>query len=376
MNEERLFIVVALADPSVDTTDLQRLRAFLHSKVARWVLWGWDCAHICQLGHGKSRGPLLGKILVFATYFWWSIRIFFRALLNREPAFYYCVMLEGALPIAAAGLFRNIPFVFANMDNAPLIRNWNPAVKKCVEAMEDFVAARAAAHVLPAPERWQRPDANVHFIQNTPCRDTFRVAEQIARQRGFNRDGALTVYALGWLSSVRGLDVLMNAVGKCKQDIRVILAGRLACPEAEALAHSEFCEYLGLLKPEEALAQYSRAHLVFSYYDPSYVIDRLASSGKWAECVLSGVPFVVNTEVATANKFRLAGACFSTPYHDVDGLSALLDRVAADRIELERAAENLESFGVGFWDDNIASVLKGCGLDLCTSELALSGRQL
>jgi hypothetical protein len=140
------------------------------------------------------------------------------------------------------------------------------------------------------------------------------------------------------------------------------------------LANSEFCEYLGLLKSEEALAHYSRAHLVFSYYDPSYAIDRLASSGKWAECVLSGVPFIVNTEVETANRFRLEGACFSTPYHDVDGLSALLDRVAADRTELKRVMGKLASFRVGFWDDNMASVLTSCGLDLCASESTSLGR--
>jgi len=364
MNKKQILIVVGLADPSVDTSDVQRLRTLMQSRNAQWEIWGWDCAHFCDIGHGKSRGPLLGKLIVFAAYFWWSIRIFFRTLLNHKPCLYYCLMLEGALPVAAAGLLRNIPFVFANMDNAPLIRNWNPAIKKCVEGLESFVAGRAAAHVLPAPERWSRNDANVHFVQNTPCRHTFQIAEQIAVQRGFNRDGALTVYANGWLGSVRGLDVLMDAVRGCKQKIRVVLAGKLASPQAEALANSEFCEYLGLLKSEEALAHYSRAHLVFSYYDPSYTIDRLASSGKWAECVLSGVPFIVNTEVETAKKFRLKEACFSTLYHDADGLSALLDRLAADRAELERVKGNLAGFRIGFWDDNMASVLTGCGLNL------------
>ena len=368
MNKKQILIVVGLVEPSVDTSDIQRLRNLMQSRGGRWVLWGWDCAHFCNIGHGKSRGPLLSKIVIFTAYFWWSIRTFFRALFNREQALYYGLMLEGALPVAAAGLFRNIPFVFANMDNAPLMRNWSPAIKTFVESLESFVAGRAAAHVLPAPERWQRQDANVHYVQNTPCRHTFHVAEQIAVQRGFNRDGALTIYANGWLGSVRGLDVLMNAARGCKQEIRVILAGKLASPQAEALANSEFCEYLGLLKHEEALAYYSRAHLVFSYYDPCYAIDRLASSGKWAECVLSGVPFIVNTEVETANNFRREGACFSTRYHDVGGLSALLDRLAADRTELERVTGKLASFHVGFWDDNMAVVLKGCGLDLCAGE--------
>ena len=370
MDKKQILIVVGLAEPSAATSDIERLRTLMQSRDAQWVQWGWDCGRFCSIGQGKSRGPLFGKIAVFAAYAWWSIRIFLRALFNNQPALYYCLMLEGALPIVAAGLFRNVPFVFANMDNAPLIRNWNPAIKKCVESLESFVADRAAAHVLPARERWQRQGGNVHYVENTPCRRTFRIAEKIAVERGFNRDGALTVYANGWLGSVRGLDVLMNAVRGSKQEIRVILAGKLASPQAEALAESEFCEYLGLLRPEEALANYSRAHLVFSYYDPSYAIDRLASSGKWAECILSGVPFIVNSEVETANKFRLERACLSTLYHDVDGLRALLDRVAADRAELQRVTANLASFRVDFWDDNMASVLTGCGLQLRAGELA------
>jgi hypothetical protein len=45
-------------------------------------------------------------------------------------------------------------------------------------------------------------------------------------------------------------------------------------------------------------------------------------------------------------------------------LSALLDRLAADRAELERVKGNLAGFRIGFWDDNMASVLTRCGLNL------------
>jgi hypothetical protein len=136
------------------------------------------------------------------------------------------------------------------------------------------------------------------------------------------------------------------------------------CPEAEALASLDCCEYMGVLQHEEAVAVYAKAHLVFTYYDPVIEIDRLASSGKWSECVLLGVPFVVNAEIETVGKYRDAGACFSTRYADAEALSTLLDRLAGDRREWESARTKVSQFTVEFWDDKMLPVLRDAGCDL------------
>jgi hypothetical protein len=365
MTRSASVVIVSLAgqDKPELTSDLRRLLPLLRSLGVPYELWGWDAGRFCPLGEGRSRGALAGKIVVLCAYSWWFVRVFFRALRNANRPLYFCVMFEGVLPITLAGLFRALPVVFANMDNAPLNRQWSAPARWTIEHLERFVARRSIFHVVPAPSRWAHPDTNVRIVENAPTRATYFDGVRIAKERGYRRDATLTVYANGWLSDLRGFAVLSEAIRCAKHPIRLLLAGRLACPAARALAESDYCEYLGVLPHDEAIAVYSRAHLVFTYYDPIYEIDRLASSGKWSECVLTKVPFAVNVEVETARKYREADACFSAKYGDAEGLGAIFDRLSEAPAEWERIRANLSRFTVDLWDAKMIGVLRDAGLE-------------
>ena len=361
-------VVVALAEAVNETSDLRRLYPLLWSHGVPTELWGWGSSIFGRVGYGGSRRSLAGRLGMLAAYSCWFLSIVLRALRNRTNVLYYCVMFEAALPIAIAGLLKKTFFVFANMDNAPLRCPWKGSVRRLVECLERFVARKALIHKLPTALRWESGDVNVRFVENAPTRGVHESALRIAKERGYQRDATLTVYANGWLSDLRGLATLVKAIGLCKRPIRVILAGRLVCPEAESLAGLECCEYLGVLPHEEALAVYAKAHLVFTYYDPALAIDRLASSGKWSECVLFKVPFVVNSEVETVGMYREAGACFSTAYGDAEGLSALLDGLSPEGAEWQRARAELSKVKAEYWDEGVISLLREAGLELLGRE--------
>jgi hypothetical protein len=160
------------------------------------------------------------------------------------------------------------------------------------------------------------------------------------------------------------MHTVVRAVRRCCVPVRVLVAGSLACAAARELADLQCAEYLGRLSYEEALALYAKAHLVYTYYDPAFEIDRLAASGKWADCSLMRVPFVVNSEVETARMYRDAGACYSTAYEDAEGLSALMEKVSSDWAEWEAVRSRLSEFNVEFWDEGIAGAFRAAGLEV------------
>ncbi|MEQ1935964.1 MAG: hypothetical protein ABL962_19080, partial [Fimbriimonadaceae bacterium] len=69
-------------------------------------------------------------------------------------------------------------------------------------------------------------------------------------------------------------------------------------------------------------------------------------------------PFIVNSEVETAQEFRDAGACFSVDYNDVEGLAALIVRLAENPGELQEVKSRLAKFAAPAWDDGMNKIIE------------------
>jgi glycosyltransferase involved in cell wall biosynthesis len=170
----------------------------------------------------------------------------------------------------------------------------------------------------------------------------------------------MSIYINGWLSATRGIRTLLEAVSLIKQaglPIKVIVAGRVACDDAERLVRLKCVENLGMLTNEEALAIYYRSHVAYTYYDPSVSINRLAESQKWTDCWATGTPFICNAEVETVSPYVRASACFTAPYLDSLALAKLVQELIREPVRLETARVGLSSMAFKYWDDEMRKVI-------------------
>ncbi len=363
MNGPNLVVVAATNDMAHAVT-LDKLAALLAIGRKTFQFWGFahwrdhSVDHNVQLCAFVPKSKSVKGALRYWKFLRWLAKVFFGAARNREDAVYICYLLPAALPVAVASVFRPIRFVYANMDNFALSYKWGRATSKLFAHIECNVARRASIHLLPDRNRWNREDSNVRIIPNLPTRSGHMSALEIIDKRQYRRDAIFTVYVNGWLQKSRGLDTLIAALKNVSVPLRIILAGRIECTEAEELAAAEYCEYLGALSEAQALANYERAHVVLTYYDPGIAINRLAASSKWADCLLFRIPFVVNSEVETATIFRENGACFSLPYHDSGALARLFERLSSDPSQWETIRQNMSRLPISYWDTQIFQLLR------------------
>lgn len=292
-------------------------------------------------------------------YIVWMWKVFMCARRQPRGTHFFSVGFDSGFPIALLAN-RSRSFVFDNIDNVSMSYRWPWGVKHVFRFLEKWVARRASVHVIPSANRWEGADANMEVVTNTPSLTVIREARSLAEARGYVRDREFTIYLNGWLSATRGIATLIGALKLMKErqlPVKVLVAGRPASNDAEALLALDNVENLGMLSNVEALATYFRTTVAFIYYDPALEINRLAESQKWTDCWATGTAFVSNHEVETLRRFEEADACFALPYHDHEGLANLIGELAADAGRVRTSQENLARMNFRYWDEHMRLVL-------------------
>lgn len=293
-------------------------------------------------------------------YMVWMLTVFMQVLRQRGKVGFIAVGFDSAFPLSWIP-FRFRPFMFDNVDNIAMSYRMPEFLKVFFTSLERWVAFRALIHSNPSRDRWTHGGSNLRVIVNTPARVAVEEARRIATERGYSRDnGAFTLYVNGWLSPTRGLDTLMRALELVRArniSVNIILAGRPACPAAEALLKWPNVQNMGMLTNEEALALYYKCHLAYVYYDPSIEINRLAESQKWTDCWATATPFVSNQEILTLDRFTKADACYTLAYDDEKGLAELIERLNANPASCREMGERLGAMDFKFWDDEMRKIV-------------------
>jgi hypothetical protein len=345
---------------------MNKLTALFGEIGARVEFWYWNrdgrpfsnpAVHI----HGQeifSGGGYANKGLII-YYLVFILKVFWLALRFGQGRHFYCLGFATALPVAVAARLSRIRYLYDNNDNISKSHAWPGLLRSVLEFCERFIAAGATLHVVPSMSRWHASDQNLRVIPNVPTTGAVRAAKELIAARGLERGQTLTVYINGLLTGERGLEPLFRTFAEWDGTVpvKVLMAGRILSESARQLSELPFVEYLGVLSNEEALAHYAQAHLTVTFYDPAIEINRLAEPNKWGDCVVMGVPFLVNAEVETARSYLERGACLTVPYHDVSALRALLYRLVKDRSELEQVEVALRGLGWKPWEEYMQAVL-------------------
>lgn len=291
-----------------------------------------------------SGGGENGSKLVRAMYPVWMLAVFLTVIrLGREVRL-YCLGWETAFPALLAAYFTGAKIIFDDADRFSLILKLPWPVHRIVQALERWTSRRVALHLVPSFSRYSWVGRNMAVLRNAPSISNYEAAADM------KRDGAATdllLYVNGWIGETRGAPIflaLMNEMLARNANVRMVIAGRADSPAGQKLIEHPLVTYHGVISHREALGLYRTVDLVLTYFDPAVPINRLAESNKWGDCVFFRVPFVANSEIATATEFVAAGAAFQVPYHDVNGLVDLILGLVFDKGELKRHAANLEQF--------------------------------
>lgn len=255
-------------------------------------------------------------------YLLWFFKVFITALGFKKNDKVWALGFESAFPAVMASKIKGFQVIYDDADRFSSLFNFPNIIHKLLVKLEIYTSFNCIKHIIPGTERYEFSSPNFFILKNTPTSEDIKKAKKfvldadvVSKLKKFNR----VVYVNGWLGDGRGLKIIYE-IAKKIPELGVLMAGRVDSKYAEKMIAFDNVVYLGEKPQYEALAYYQLCDFVFTYYDPSIPINRMAEANKWGDALQFSVPVIVNSEVITANYLREANGAISVPYHDIDGL--------------------------------------------------------
>lgn len=261
------------------------------------LFWGWDRDKSSPINEYVSRTTYLlsgggfgGKKLLL-YYPIWMIILFFKVLLTKnQHAIIVVVNFDAALPVYIASLFRRIPYIYEVHDEFAISYHLPSAIKKVIRILDHAIMRKSDFVIHVDSNRVNYSECRSIVLENSPA-DTIQQVE---------RDYAEVenIFAvIGNISTGRGI----NSIRKFAYEnptIRILLVGKFYDPALKTsllnLPNIEYQEYM----PQDKLFSLLRTcSAIFSLYDPSLEVNRLAASNKVYDAMMLGIPVITNPEV-------------------------------------------------------------------------------
>jgi glycosyltransferase involved in cell wall biosynthesis len=223
---------------------------------------------------------------------------------------------------------------------------------RMIASIDDLLIERAEHVVVPDEcrilERYGRLRTEISVIRNTSPAPTDKYKPPIS-------GNTLRVMVSGYLGRFRGIEKLMDAVGGVDW-VTIVAAGHSRdvdiVSELRGLPNTE---WHGRLPQEDAARLTSTCDVVFTFYDPSVPINRLAASNKWGDALAVGLPIVVNSEVVKSAWLEREGVACRVAFQDSRQLRAVLLKLHQERDRRRQMGSNaLTLYESSYsWDDTV-----------------------
>ena len=302
-------------------------------------------------GYGGSK--------VKKMYFLWMLRLFLKSFSIKKNETVWALGFESAFPMLLASKIKGFKLYFDDADRFSMLFNFPKPVKMLMQLFEKITSRCVYMHVIPVQERYDFASKKFYILQNTPSESEINKAKEITKTKDWIK-ASVVININGWLGSGRGMKTALALRNLLEgKDVAFILVGKLDCPEAKELAQKENVQYLGEVSNADALSSYLVSDFVFTYYDPSSVINTLAASNKWGDAIKTGIGVIVNNEVVTANYLYKAGASVSYPYDNVNDLSNTISEYIFDPLKIKKIKENSKNISneFGYFEDQLEKLL-------------------
>lgn len=239
---------------------------------------------ITTILHGGGNAT---KILPF-MYILYMIKQFFYLLMRKgiKDEIVYAINFESAFSVWLASKIRHFKYIYDIWDELAISHNFSPTVKGFIRHVDRKIRKDSVFYIHVDENRISEIDGdNYIIIYNSPV-DLYKKETQVEYENSF----AVT----GWLNKTRGLQSIYDCA-RNHPEIKFIIAGRFNQKDFESkflsLTNIEYHDFM----PQSKLFELIKScRGIFSLYDPSIEINRLAASNKLYDAMMLSVPVIVN----------------------------------------------------------------------------------
>jgi len=246
----------------------------------------------------KGGGYSNWKLIVY--YPLWISRLFFHFLRkkNLENSIIFVVNFDGALPIFLASFFRKrIKYIYDIHDEFALSYKFPLLIVKTISFLDTLIKSRAYKVIHVDKSRVSKNDRNYEIIFNSPA-DFYN-----GIYRNNRNERSLLYVVSGLLVKTRGLESIYK-FALANPNFNFIVAGRLIDDTASKLVDLKNVDYFGMLPQYHLFERIKNADGIFSLYDPSIEINKLAASNKLYDAMMLGIPVIVNNGILAEHFVR------------------------------------------------------------------------
>ncbi|MFV0270975.1 MAG: hypothetical protein ACK5HZ_04740 [Macellibacteroides fermentans] len=290
--------ILYIKSSSSEDVRLRKFLLYFSNKGINVFFWGWDRRNTnnkikdVNTQYIHKKGCKSKKELIF-NYFVWMFKLFFKLLFTKNLNQYNIIAInfDSCFPIYMASKFRRICYFYEIYDEFALSYNFPPIIKRLISSLDHKMMVRAKKIIHVDSNRCHKLESNSIIIENTPY-DFLK---------GIERDYSKierTFAIIGYFSATRGLDQIYK-FAKDNLQLNFLLVGVFSNNEEYKL---KFNQLPNIIK-YDFMAQENLFELmlsccgIFSLYNPSIEINKLAASNKVYDAMMLGIPVITNKEV-------------------------------------------------------------------------------
>lgn len=330
-----MYNILYIKGSGINDVRLHKFLSYFRARNYQLGFWGWSRDGEKPSMDGVESQYLLSgggygrKFVLFFFYFLWCFSVFFKCLFtNLKGKILIPIDFDSAFPVYLASKFKKITYLYEVYDDFALRYRFPKFVQQFIHRI-DCKIMKSSQYVIHVDEN------RVHYkqckwivIENTP-NDIYN---------GEPRDYTLIknkFAVIGLLSSQRGVTPIYQ-FAKSHPETEFLVVGRFLDKDMEQLYQAlPNIQISGYVPQEELFAKMSDCCAIFSLYDPSVEINRLAASNKVYDAMMHGIPVITNKEVVNSKFIEDKNIGFVINYEYDDSWSCLSDSNFMENVTLK-----------------------------------------
>lgn len=226
---------------------------------------------------------------------------------NTETVIYYAINFLGGLSIYFNSLFHpDLIYIYDIYDEFSKSYRFPFFIKKIINRLDYKVRKRAIKIIHVEENRVDSKDKNYIIIRNTPF--DFYKNDYVEEEK--EKTFAIT----GWLNKTRGMESIY-LFARDNSDFKFIIAGQFKDKNIENKFKSlNNVEIYDFMEQDKLFNLIKKCRGIFSLYDPTIEINRLAASNKLYDAMMLGIPVIVNKEIEAAQFVKKHNIGFIVDY--------------------------------------------------------------
>lgn len=238
------------------------------------------------------KGGGYGGIRLLPYYFLWIIKVFLKAIFTKKIDEYNVIAInfDSALPLYLVSKFKKFEYIYEIYDEFALSYKFPSWLVKIIKKIDAKIINKAKYVIHVDANRNTIANSKTIIIENTPY--------DFYEQKNIDSNLMKLCFAIiGNISEVRGMSHIYS-FAKDNPNIHFILAGTFYNKEyEEKFLLLPNVTYYKRMPQNDLFDIIKKCCGIFSIYDPTLEINRLAASNKVYDAMMLGVPVITNPEV-------------------------------------------------------------------------------